>query len=210
MLDRGRNDISLPFERLKLLLLRFNRGWIVLFWGDEDLPSSVNFFREVDMELVLKTLFNKPFTSLEFDRLVWVGMVWSPKSSSMLRSILLLNVIMDALLADYFTWSWAYFSKMPNFGTWEMQIGGSSLGIPHFGFMKGWSNISLKVSLLLMSTTKIFRIKSLAKSSLKDYGNSNCPFAILWYVFSTTVVSNGACPISIKYIMTPVLHTSTS
>ena len=46
-----------------------------MFWGDEDLPRSVNFFREVDMELVLKTLFNKPFTSLEFDRLVWVGMV---------------------------------------------------------------------------------------------------------------------------------------
>ena len=55
------------------------------------------------MEFVLKTVFNKPLTSFELERFDYLGICILPISSSMLKSILLLNVIMEALLADYFT-----------------------------------------------------------------------------------------------------------
>ena len=106
----------------------------------------------------------------------------------MLKSTELRSVITDASLADFLTGSCAYFSNTPNFGGWVNEIWGNYLGMPHFGFIKGWANICSNVYLLLGSTTIICLSKSLASWSLKDYGKSNCPFEILWYVFSTADV----------------------
>lgn len=69
MEDCGRNIVDILsrlVDLFKLELLRFIRGWIVLFCEEEeDRPNSVNFLREDDIELVLKTDLSSPLTSLD-------------------------------------------------------------------------------------------------------------------------------------------------
>ena len=85
-----------------------------LAWGDELLPKSDSFCKDLDKELVLKTDLRSPLTSFDafllesYSKLDFS--VSNPsKSCYKLRSTELLRVKTEASRADFFTGYWAYF-----------------------------------------------------------------------------------------------------